>query len=54
MKLVVHLIGKQNSKANCSITKLMCKKKFIYLSDMSVYTKLNNKDCGTLLLKFFE
>ena len=61
MKVVVQLIGKQNSNVNCFITKLLCKRKFIYLADMSVYTKLNNKfkyklnnNLGTLLLKFFE
>ena len=48
MKVVVQLIGKQNSKVNCFITKLLCKKKFIYLANMSVYTKLDNKDFGTL------
>ena len=54
MKVVVQLIGKQNSKVNYFITKLLCKKKFIYLADMSVYTKLDNKDFGTLILKFLE
>ena len=54
MKVIVHLIGKQNNKAYCYITKILCNKKFIHLTDMSVYLNFNNEDFGTLLFKFFE
>ena len=54
MKVIVHLIGKQNNKAYCYITKTLCNKKFIHLTDMSVYLNFNNEDFGTLLFKFFE
>ena len=54
MKIIAYLSKNQNSKVNCSITKLSCQKQFSYLAYKAVSFKFNKKEFRILILSFFE
>ena len=53
-KFIVYLIENENSKENCSITKLSCQKKFSYLAYKAVSFNFNEKDFRILVFNFFQ